>query len=130
EELPVLAHAGERGIRTILSGWGGDEAATFNGRGYLAYLLRRGQLLRLAQIIQRHVGLRKPHKTLRFLFRYAIIPLLPDAFYDRFDPYYRSDQQPLYLHPAFASQFSQAVNSSAPFLREVSNPREMQVRLL
>ncbi|WP_179137766.1 asparagine synthase-related protein [Candidatus Entotheonella palauensis] len=36
-----LAH--DQGIRVMLSGWGGDELAAFNGRGYLADLWRRGR---------------------------------------------------------------------------------------
>jgi asparagine synthase (glutamine-hydrolysing) len=35
-EDAVCAHAARQGAEIILSGWGGDEAATFNGRGALA----------------------------------------------------------------------------------------------
>ena len=35
-ENMVCAQAAQRGARLILSGWGGDEGATFNGRGVLA----------------------------------------------------------------------------------------------
>lgn len=130
EELPVLAHAGERGIRVILSGWGGDEAATFAGRGYLAYLLRRGRLLDLARITRRTAGVRRPRRTLRFLFRYVVTPLLPDALYNQVDPHYRTDRQSLYLHPVFAAQFPEAREQREAFGREIANPRRMQVRLL
>lgn len=129
EELPVLAHAGERGIRAILTGWGGDEAATFDGRGYLAYLLRRGHLIHVARITRHHTGLRRPISALRFLFRHAVIPALPDTLYNRVDPYQRLDRQPLYIHPAFAARFPETAENPLPFLREVAHPRRMQERI-
>lgn len=42
-ENQVAAVAERQGVRLILSGWGGDEAATFNGRGAMAELLKRGR---------------------------------------------------------------------------------------
>jgi asparagine synthase (glutamine-hydrolysing) len=45
----VCVRAEEQGVSLILSGWGGDEGATFNGRGVLAELFRRGRWLMLAR---------------------------------------------------------------------------------
>lgn len=42
-ENSICAHSSARGASLILSGWGGDEAATFNGRGALADALLRGR---------------------------------------------------------------------------------------
>jgi asparagine synthase (glutamine-hydrolysing) len=42
-EAQVAATAEGQGVKLILSGWGGDEAATFNGRGALAELAKRGR---------------------------------------------------------------------------------------
>jgi asparagine synthase (glutamine-hydrolysing) len=42
-EMQVAATAEGQGVKLILSGWGGDEAATFNGRGALAELAKRGR---------------------------------------------------------------------------------------
>jgi hypothetical protein len=39
----VRQQARTQGIRVLLSGWGGDELVTFNGRGYLTDLFRRGR---------------------------------------------------------------------------------------
>jgi asparagine synthase (glutamine-hydrolysing) len=47
----VCVRAEEQGVSLILSGWGGDEGATFNGRGALAELFRRGRWLKLAREI-------------------------------------------------------------------------------
>jgi asparagine synthase (glutamine-hydrolysing) len=47
-EAQVCARAEQQGVGLILSGWGGDEAATFNGRGSLAELFLRGHWRTLA----------------------------------------------------------------------------------
>ena len=47
EEI-VQRHAAARGVRVLLSGWGGDECASFNGRGHWQALLLRGRWQRLA----------------------------------------------------------------------------------
>ena len=47
-EEVVQRCAEEQGIRVLLSGWGGDEGASFNGRGYFEQLLLSGRWWRLA----------------------------------------------------------------------------------
>ena len=42
-ENAVCTRAEEQGVGLVLSGWGGDEGATFNGRGTLAELFLRGR---------------------------------------------------------------------------------------
>ena len=44
----VQRAAAERGVRVLLSGWGGDEGISFNGRGYDAHLLLSGRWRTLA----------------------------------------------------------------------------------
>ena len=60
-EEPVQRLAAEQGVRVMLSGWGGDEGISFNGRGYYPGLLRAGRLGRLrreaAAIDRRPLGL-------------------------------------------------------------------------
>lgn len=48
-ESAVCADAAAAGVQVILCGWGGDEAATFNGRGALAEHLLRGRWRMLAR---------------------------------------------------------------------------------
>jgi asparagine synthase (glutamine-hydrolysing) len=50
-ENQVCARAEAQGVDVILSGWGGDEGATFNGRGAFAELFRRGRWRSLAREI-------------------------------------------------------------------------------
>jgi len=47
----ACAHAEAQGVGIILSGWGGDEAASFNARGALAELFLRGRWRALAREI-------------------------------------------------------------------------------
>jgi asparagine synthase (glutamine-hydrolysing) len=42
-ENRVCAHAEEQGVGVVLSGWGGDEGASFNGRGTFAELFFAGR---------------------------------------------------------------------------------------
>ena len=46
-EETVQRAAAEQGVEVILSGWGGDEGVSYNGRGYYPQLLRTGRLRRL-----------------------------------------------------------------------------------
>jgi asparagine synthase (glutamine-hydrolysing) len=70
------ASAADQGVDTMLSGWGGDEAASFNGRSYYAELLRRGRLLQLiSKVRRRRAG---PRSQARFLWDHALTPNLPD----------------------------------------------------
>ena len=47
-EEVVQRHARGRGVRVLLSGWGGDECVSFSGRGYWPQLLLRGRWRKLA----------------------------------------------------------------------------------
>jgi asparagine synthase (glutamine-hydrolysing) len=50
-EHAVCTFAEQHGIALVLSGWGGDEAATFSGNGVFAELLLRGRWRALARAI-------------------------------------------------------------------------------
>ena len=51
-ENAILLDAAKQGANVILSGWGGDEGITFNGRGALAAAFRRLRWLYLARELQ------------------------------------------------------------------------------
>ncbi|MEM6479903.1 MAG: asparagine synthase-related protein, partial [Pseudomonadota bacterium] len=57
-EEPVMAAAQRAGVCVMLSGWGGDEGATFNGRGLLPYLLGTGQWAQLVKLADLSKGSR------------------------------------------------------------------------
>lgn len=52
-ESAVCRLAARDGVRVLLSGWGGDEFASFNGRGARLDLLREGHLIALARALGR-----------------------------------------------------------------------------
>lgn len=80
----VLRDASERGLRVLLTGWGGDEVVSFNGRGWISGLLRAGlprEAVRDAWRMAVGHGARGPRRltgTAGFLWREGAVPLLPD----------------------------------------------------
>ena len=51
-EPPVQRAAARQGVRVLLSGWGGDEGISFNGRKYDAELLCAGRLVALWRLMR------------------------------------------------------------------------------
>jgi asparagine synthase (glutamine-hydrolysing) len=56
-ESAASRDAAELGIRTIISGWGGDELIVSNGLGYFADLARRGRLLTIHRELKQRASL-------------------------------------------------------------------------
>ena len=76
EEI-VQRHAAARGVRVLLSGWGGDECVSFHGRGHRQHLLLSGRWRQLAAECRD-----QDEAAVRFLLRVALPllhPALPDA---------------------------------------------------
>ena len=69
EPVPHVA-AGLR-VRTLLSGWGGDEGISFNGRGLYPQLLRQGRWTALWENVREH----SPHPAATVALR-AVLPLV------------------------------------------------------
>jgi asparagine synthase (glutamine-hydrolysing) len=78
-ENQVCARAGQQGVQLILSGWGGDEASTFNGRGALAELFLHARWRTLAREI---AALQRERQWSRLnIFRSEVLSYLcPPAF--------------------------------------------------
>ncbi len=83
-----------RGIRTLLSGWGGDEIVSSGVNGYAAELFWQGHWLRLARLIRSRLSLQvdasipvsnQPvwRRTLGFLNHHVLLPSLPNTLYRR-----------------------------------------------
>ena len=73
-EEVVQRCATEQGVRVLLSGWGGDQGASFNGRGHHAHLLLSGRWGRLFAL-----GRARGSGPLRTLADAALPLLHPDA---------------------------------------------------
>ncbi len=114
-ESQVRRLAQAEGIRVMLSGWGGDELAAFNGRGYLADLWRRGHWRTLWRE-SRAYGQLRGYRTAQVLRGKGILPHIPDRFLPFTTwsvwPMPREHQDtltvPPLLHPDIAAQLAEA----------------------
>ncbi len=97
-EQVVQRRAQSRGVDTILTGWGGDEAASFASRGFFVE-----QFLKLNwPLLFRELGHRAcEYRTDIFsMFRHRVlVPLLPGLVYRRIKP---SREGPTFINPEFA----------------------------
>ncbi len=122
EEI-VQRRAAEQGVQVLLSGWGGDEGVSFNGRGYESQLLLHGHLGALLRLIR--AGGPKPFR--RFL--YCLMLLLSEDERQAVNKL-RRGQWPFrernFLDPAFARQMKPR---SGPGFRYTS-VRSTQLKLL
>lgn len=130
-ELAASRQAASLGIRTMVSGWGGDELLAFNGRGYFASLLRQGRWLTL----QRELALQsRLHggSVWKSWIRRGIFPYLPAAVLRllRSQTVRRATTLPAYLRPDFAALLASTQELPRPDLRERPGVRQMQIALL
>lgn len=92
DELPILANAAADNARIILSGWGGDEAFSSHGIGYIGHLLMN---LRLSEALNRirisTQSLKKFRQVLRVLWWDGLHLLLPRTLYNLFNQYNDKD---------------------------------------
>jgi asparagine synthase (glutamine-hydrolysing) len=132
-EVTTSRIAEAMGKRVLLSGWGGDEGVTFNGRGYLADLFRHGRWITMT----RELALRSRVYNDDFwgnLKSRVILPLLPDGLVRRLRPALM-DVKPAplpvrFLQPVFATRLSRAAPYPPSDLRERPGARNYQIRLL
>ena len=79
-ELIAQRYLRKQGVGIVLSGWGGDEIISSNGRGYLANLFLRGQWLRLLSEIRQLQQL-QTQSLASVLKNRILIPILPDRLF-------------------------------------------------
>jgi asparagine synthase (glutamine-hydrolysing) len=135
-EQKVQSEITARNIRVVLSGWGGDEAITFNGRGYFAELFLKGKWLTL----YRELTLRGKLHGLGLkgqLLQKVIIPLLPDSLLSILnrisDEKVRYSEQSAYLTSQFSGRIKPLVEQLPHLtnsLREQVGVRQNQLLLL
>jgi asparagine synthase (glutamine-hydrolysing) len=133
-ELVVRREARSRGVRVMLSGWGGDELITFNGRGYFADLLRSGRWLTMWRELKMRAEVQGDGVWKPFLNR-AIYPLLPDWVIERFRPNallagWNETPLPGLLQPDFASRLEAASPLPHKRWRVMPGVRAVQLYLL
>jgi asparagine synthase (glutamine-hydrolysing) len=126
-EVATSRQAVDAGVRTMLSGWGGDEAIAFNGRGYFADMARRGRFA----TVHRELRLRsRIHGgTLRGAWKHRVLrPLLPDFLLGRRSKELR--RLPAELRPEFAHLLRTVEPLKHIYPRERPGVHRMQVSLL
>jgi asparagine synthase (glutamine-hydrolysing) len=130
-ENAVCADAAAHGANMVLSGWGGDEGVTFNGRGALAdaFLhLRLAYLFREIRALRRERGF----TTRGVLFGDVLTPILPEIVIQRLQlARGRLRAQPLTLASLFAPALRERlVAEDDHSLRPGPSVRRNQLRLL
>ena len=132
-EASIQRQAAEHGVRVLLSGWGGDECVSFNGRGLCAHLLLGGRWLRLAaECRARGWGLRQvlsetawgllPPRLVRRLRRPSRFVRLLRRLFDGMPPPFR--------HSFIAPEFAYRQLLWPPRRRVGVGTRRTQLRLL
>jgi asparagine synthase (glutamine-hydrolysing) len=132
-ESPVRCKAAEGGMRVLLSGWGGDEFITFNGRGFFAETFLRGRWRTCFREFKQRAVLNESKLWNDFRAK-VIIPLLPDWFLARLKPdhlpWLRQGKIPTVFQAEFARRLQNAASLPVDHLRERAGVHAQQRDLL
>ena len=118
----VLRSASRMGMRVLLSGYGGDQCVSFNGRGHWAHLLLRGRWRTLAAELRAWDW--PPRRSLAHLALSLLHPRLPRTL-----RLWRSGQSvhpPMFIDPGFARR----AKPSAPPIPRMIGVRRAQLFFL
>jgi asparagine synthase (glutamine-hydrolysing) len=100
------------GIRTMISGWGGDELIVSNGMGYFADLARRGRLLAIGREFRRRAG--RHGGSIRGLWKSRVlVPLFSDPVLHRLG--WHPSPAPAPLPAELRPEFSRCLTEVEPF---------------
>lgn len=132
-ERLVASQAEQLGVGVLLSGWGGDEVAAFNGRGYFAALFRRGAWPTLQRELRLQAELQSDSLWNGWRNR-VVLPFVPDALLRLLRPHspqlLHLEPLPSQLQPDFAAQLQRAPLLPRSSEREVPGVRANQINLL
>jgi len=130
-EIFVQRQASAAGVGLMLSGWGGDEGASFNGRGVAPGYLRRREWRDLAAHLELHALWREPRRTRqiwRRLRNEVLGPLLAEAGWSRWQT--DASRERSYVSPALLDRLRPHLRPPSPPLRESQGKRAYQLALL
>jgi len=127
-EYPVREAAHRNGSRTLLSGWGGDELATYHGQSYYCDLFLQGKIKMLLHEIHCKVkkkGINHFKKTFSILYHSIFMLLVPRRLYC-YLPKNRSLAKPLF--PFVNKIFKRAIKHELQIPRELSMQPQRTIR--
>lgn len=121
-ERHVVRHAAGLGVRTILTGLGGDQGITARGQGYLPELLCAGRWLKLLR--EWFVSYKGLRSSVLATFR----PLLPQPLYVRF--YLRDwEKSERFIDAGLACRYAEELRAIRPFVPQIGVHRQQKWRL-
>ena len=115
EEYLIRDAARHRNVRTVLSGWGGDQFASYDGYAYFSGLFWQGRFVTAVRKIYEAYA-RKNHRVLRTLRR-SVRELVHPLFYKRMNGYYKKlvfDIDPFFYCKERFARFARGVPSVEP----------------
>ena len=115
------------GVRTIFSGWGGDEMIAFNGRGYFSDLARHGRVVKVHQELKSRSRIHGGSLLGAWKAR-VFLPLLPHRV--KGSESERRAPLPAELLPEFALLLATAEQLEHAYPRERPGVHRMQASLL
>jgi len=130
DELPVMVYAQQHGIRLILSGWGGDEALTYDGRGFAAaqFLKGRWRIALSAARVTSALRRRRFKLAGKQAWYNLLVYLLPDPVLHRFEMARRGPTAENLMQPGL--RHAALDLPQRPFTRLYADDRRNQIALL
>lgn len=123
DEVPILLNAAKDSARVVLSGWGGDEAFSVHGHGYVGYLLLKLKFGTAANFIRGHTRtLKDIRKVLRALWWNGIHPMLPNPLYQLFDQFEDKGTSHTFIPITVAQKSKKLIKERQRGLRFYPNP--------
>jgi asparagine synthase (glutamine-hydrolysing) len=82
-ELDIRKDLKKQNIRTMLSGWGGDEFITNHGYAFYTQMLLQGRWIRFYKTLKNRIKTKDMSwkQTIMFLYKMVFIPILPTKLY-------------------------------------------------
>jgi asparagine synthase (glutamine-hydrolysing) len=123
DEVPILLGAAKDSARTVLSGWGGDEAFSAHGYGYVGYLLLKLKFGAAANFIRGHTRtLKDIRSVLGELWWNGLHPMLPEPLYHFFYQFEDKDDGHTFMPMAAAQKNKKLIKERQRGLRFFANP--------
>ncbi|MEO1187951.1 MAG: asparagine synthase-related protein [Pseudomonadota bacterium] len=123
DEIPILNAAAADGIGVMLSGWGGDEAFSSHGNGYIGHLLARGKVPQVKRFARhRYGGLKRPSTLASLFWRELLHPALPPRLYYALHPNKVTQWDDEITAPELRRRFHRLFRDRKRFVRYGLNP--------